>query len=55
MQFDDIVLNDRQEIYYSAIRPDARHIHWVFLGYHAFAPTLWKHIKIDFCEMIKCG
>ena len=45
MQFDDIVLNDRQEIYYSAIRPDARHIHWVFLGYHAFAPTMYIVMK----------
>jgi HEXXH motif-containing protein len=26
MQFDPIVLNDMQEKYYSAIRPDARHI-----------------------------
>ncbi len=41
LQFDPIVLNDKQEKYYSAIRPDARHIHWVFLWVHAFAPTIY--------------
>ena len=45
LQFDDIVLNDKTEKYYSAIRPDARHIHWVFLGYHAFAPTMYIVMK----------
>jgi len=45
LQFDPIVLNDKQEKYYSAIRPDARHIHWVFLGYHAFAPTMYIVMK----------
>ena len=45
MQFDDIVLNSKEEKYYSAIRPDARHIHWVFLGYHAFAPTMYIVMK----------
>jgi len=45
LQFDPIILNDRQEKYYSAIRPDARHIHWVFLGYHAFAPTMYILMK----------
>jgi hypothetical protein len=45
MQFDPIVLNDMQEKYYSAIRPDARHIKWVFLGYHAFAPTMYIIMK----------
>jgi len=44
-QFDPIVLNTKEEIYYSAIRPDARHIHWVFLGYHAFAPTMYIIMK----------
>ena len=58
MQFDDIVLNNKEEKYYSAIRPDARHIHWVFLGYHALLQLcilLWKHIKIDFYEKMKYG
>ena len=45
LQFDPIVLNTKEEIYYSAIRPDARHIHWVFLGYHAFAPTMYIIMK----------
>lgn len=45
MQFDPIVLNDKIEKYYSAIRPDARHIHWIFLGYHAFAPTMYIIMK----------
>lgn len=45
MQFDKIILNDKSEKYYSAIRPDARHIHWVFLGYHAFAPTMYILMK----------
>jgi len=45
MQFDPIVLNDKTEKYYSAIRPDARHIHGIFLGYHAFAPTMYIIMK----------
>ncbi len=45
LQFDSIVLNDKQEKYYSAIRPDARHIHGIFLGYHAFAPTMYIVMK----------
>ena len=45
MQFDEIILNSREENYYSSIRPDARHIHWVFLGYHAFAPTMYIVMK----------
>ncbi len=44
-QFDSLLLNDYQEKYYSAIRPDARHIHWVFIGYHAFAPTMYIIMK----------
>jgi hypothetical protein len=45
MQFDPIVLNDKTLKYYSAIRPDARHIHGIFLGYHAFAPTMYIIMK----------
>jgi len=45
LQFDPIVLNDKTEKYYSAIRPDARHIHGIFLGYHAFAPTMYIIMK----------
>lgn len=45
LQFDPIVLNDKTEKYYSAIRPDARHIHGIFMGYHAFAPTMYIIMK----------
>ncbi len=45
MQFDPVILNSKEEKYYSAIRPDARHIHWVFLWYHAFAPTMYIIMK----------
>jgi len=45
MQFDPVVLNSKEEKYYSAIRPDARHLHWVFLWYHAFAPTMYMLMK----------
>ena len=45
MQFDPVVLNEREEKYYSAIRPDARPIIWVFLWYHAFAPTMYIVMK----------
>ncbi len=41
MQFDPIILNDAEEKYYSPYRPDARHIHWTFLGLHAFVPTIY--------------
>ncbi len=45
LQEDPIILNDKTEKYYSAIRPDARHIHWIFLWYHAFAPTMYILMK----------
>jgi len=45
MQFDPIVLNKVEYKYYSAIRPDARHLQGVFLGYHAFAPTMYIVMK----------
>jgi hypothetical protein len=45
MQFDPIVLNDKSEKYYSAIRPDARHIHGIFLWIHAFVPTIYMLMK----------
>lgn len=45
MHFDPIILNTKEEKYYSAIRPDARHIHWVFIWYHAFAPTMYILMK----------
>lgn len=45
LHFDDIILNSYEEKYYSAIRPDARPILWVFLWYHAFAPTIYIIMK----------
>ena len=45
MQFDDIITNKIEYKYYSAIRPDARHLQGVFLGYHAFAPTMYIIMK----------
>lgn len=40
MQSEVLVLNDKSEIYYSPYRPDARHIHGIYLWLHAFAPTI---------------
>ncbi len=40
-QFDEIVLNWKEFKYYSAIRPDARPLYWVFLWVYAFAPTIY--------------
>lgn len=45
MHSDPILLNKREEKYYSAIRPDARPLMWVFLWYHAFAPTIYILMK----------
>lgn len=49
MHFDPIIINDYQEIYYSPYRPDPRHMHWIYLGLHAFAPTiyilLWAYLR----------
>lgn len=45
MHFDKVLLNWSEQIYYSSIRPDARPIHWVFLWYHAFAPTIYILMK----------
>ena len=45
MHFDKILLNDKSEIYYSSIRPDARPMIWVFLWLHAFVPTMYVLAK----------
>ena len=45
LQFDPIMTNKIEYKYYSAIRPDARHLQGVFLGYHAFAPTMYVIMK----------
>ena len=41
LQTETLVLNDRQEIYYSPYRPDARHIQGIYLGLHALAGAYW--------------
>ncbi|MBC7498343.1 hypothetical protein H7170_01745 [Candidatus Gracilibacteria bacterium] len=41
MQTEVLILNDSREIYYSPYRPDARHIHGIYLGLHAIAGVYW--------------
>ena len=41
MQSDRLTLNDFSLQYYSPYRPDARHIHWVYLWVHALIPTVY--------------
>lgn len=41
MQQHDLILNDMTEKYYSAYRPDARHIKGTYLWLHAFAPVIY--------------
>lgn len=41
MQTEVLILNDRREIYYSPYRPDARHIHGIYLGLHAIVWAYW--------------
>ena len=41
LQTETLVLNDRQEIYYSPYRPDTRHIQGIYLGLHALAGAYW--------------
>ena len=31
MHFDEVILNEKDEKYYSPYRPDARHIHGIYL------------------------
>lgn len=53
MHFDEVILNNNEEIYYSAIRPDARHMKWVLLWIHAFAPTMYIMVKSILSWVIK--
>lgn len=53
LQSDSILENDYSLRYYSSIRPDARHMHWVFLWYHAFAPTMYVIMKAYLNKDIK--
>ena len=41
MQTETLILSDRSEMYYSPYRPDARHIHGIYLGLHAIAGAYW--------------
>lgn len=41
LQTETLILSDRREIYYSPYRPDARHIHGIYLGLHAIAGAYW--------------
>lgn len=45
MQHDPLILNDLTEKYYSPYRPDARHIHGIYLGIHAFVPVIYILMK----------
>ncbi len=45
MQSEKIILNDLQEKYYSPYRPDARHIHGIYIGIHAFVPVVYVMMK----------
>jgi HEXXH motif-containing protein len=41
LQTEVLVLNDTKEIYYSPYRPDARHIHGIYLWLHALTGAYW--------------
>ncbi len=41
MQTETLIQNDYKQIYYSPYRPDARHIHWIYLGLHALVWAYW--------------
>lgn len=40
MKSDILILNTREEVYYSPYRPDTRHIHGIYLGLHALVAVL---------------
>lgn len=46
MYSDPLILNDRRECYYSPYRPDARHMHGVFIGVHALVPSIHVMLKL---------
>ena len=41
MRVDQLILNDKQTIYYSPYRPDARHIQGIYLWLHAMVATYY--------------
>lgn len=44
-KFDKLLLNGYELEYYSPYRPDIRHVWWVFLGIHAFVPTIYTLLR----------
>lgn len=48
MQYQALHLNNEDLKYYSPYRPDARHIHWVYLWVHAIIPTI--HVMLEAIE-----
>ena len=46
LQSEDLIYNDNSLRYYSPYRPDARHIHWIYLWVHAFAPTIYVLMNV---------
>lgn len=51
MQTETLILNDFQERYYSPYRPDARHIHGIYLWLHALTGAYWVIIHA-YCQRI---
>lgn len=45
MRMDKLIRNTRQTQYYSPYRPDARHIHGIYLGLHAMVATYYIMLK----------
>ncbi len=45
MQFDPLILNNFEELFYSPYRPDARHIHGVYLWVHALSATVYVLLR----------
>lgn len=41
MKDNPLILNTREEVYYSPYRPDARHIHGIYLGLHAMVAVFY--------------
>jgi hypothetical protein len=53
LQTQSLVLNDYSENYYSPYRPDARHIHGIYLGLHAIAWAYWVIWNAHFHKIIQ--
>lgn len=53
MQTETLILSHKQEIYYSPYRPDARHIHGIYLWIHALAGAFWVILHAHVSGIIK--